>query len=167
MKPIVTTYNGVTYRSRTEARWAVFFDRIGMNVDYEAFELDIPTIGKYTPDFSIGSELFAEVKPVWPTGLEVSKARALARLCNGVVLLIGQPEYRCYWMLTFRNGQPGEVPILLTGTPVVVAEDWQTAKDGIPPDSFPVKYRQAVEDARHARFDGFDSYRTTIRARYA
>ena len=35
---ITTVYNGVAYRSRTEARWAVFFDRIGWMHTYEPFD---------------------------------------------------------------------------------------------------------------------------------
>ena len=34
-KPIETTYNGVRLRSRLEARWAVFFDALGVKWLYE------------------------------------------------------------------------------------------------------------------------------------
>ena len=32
---IKTEYGGVTYRSQTEARWAVFFDTLGVEFQYE------------------------------------------------------------------------------------------------------------------------------------
>lgn len=46
MGTIDTLYNGYTFRTRLEARWAVFFDVIGMKYDYdvESFELNDGTI---------------------------------------------------------------------------------------------------------------------------
>jgi len=35
IKPIETLYNGYRFRSRLEARWAVFFDAIGLKYEYE------------------------------------------------------------------------------------------------------------------------------------
>jgi hypothetical protein len=55
-----TTYGGVEYRSRLEARWAAFFERIGWHYTYEPFDGD-----GYIPDFVIhgASPMVAEVKP--------------------------------------------------------------------------------------------------------
>ncbi len=49
-KIIETIYNGHLFRSRLEARWAVFFDRLGIvwEYEYEGFNLDGV---KYLPDF--------------------------------------------------------------------------------------------------------------------
>lgn len=35
IKPIETYYNGYRFRSRLEARWAVFFDALGVRYEYE------------------------------------------------------------------------------------------------------------------------------------
>lgn len=35
LTPIPTEFKGITYRSRTEARWAVFFDALGAEFTYE------------------------------------------------------------------------------------------------------------------------------------
>lgn len=35
IKPIETKYNGFRFRSRLEARWASFFDMIGLKYEYE------------------------------------------------------------------------------------------------------------------------------------
>jgi len=43
---IATTYNGVRYRSRLEARWADMFVRLQIPVSYEPTDLDF-----YIPDF--------------------------------------------------------------------------------------------------------------------
>lgn len=57
---IPTTYRGVTYRSRLEARWAAFFDEIEWPHTYEPFDAD-----GYIPDFMISGDrpLLIEVKP--------------------------------------------------------------------------------------------------------
>ena len=50
LKPIETMYNGYRFRSRLEARWAVFFDK--MNVKY-LYEIEGFILGgtRYLPDF--------------------------------------------------------------------------------------------------------------------
>lgn len=61
--PIQTTYNGVKYRSRTEARWAVFFNEAGIACDYEPEGYGLEA-GWYLPDFYLPSiDLWFEVKP--------------------------------------------------------------------------------------------------------
>lgn len=77
LKAIPTIYQGVSFRSRLEARWAVFFCRLGIVWDYEkeAFSLDGGRIG-YTPDFWLpyvsiekGNQgCWFEVKPELPAG---------------------------------------------------------------------------------------------------
>lgn len=66
-KSIPTSYAGVLFRSRLEARWAAWFDLVGWQWDYEPLDLD-----GWAPDFSItgnGSPIFVEVKPVsWKAG---------------------------------------------------------------------------------------------------
>lgn len=59
---IHTTYKGVRFRSRLEARWAAFFDAIAWDWTYEPLDL-----AGYIPDFGIrfeeGRPLVVEVKP--------------------------------------------------------------------------------------------------------
>ena len=74
IKPIETIYNGFRFRSRLEARWAVFFDAMGIKYEYEpdGYEFDDGT--KYLPDFLIHvrhrsctdewEPVFAEVKGI-------------------------------------------------------------------------------------------------------
>ena len=46
IKAIETEYNGYRFRSRLEARWAVFFDAMGIKYEYEpeGFELEDGTL---------------------------------------------------------------------------------------------------------------------------
>lgn len=60
---VPTTYRGVTYRSRLEARWAAFGEAIGWRMEYEP-----PIDGAgYLPDFMlVGPDpVLVEVKPDW------------------------------------------------------------------------------------------------------
>lgn len=64
LKPIETVYNGYRFRSRLEARWAVFFDQIGMEYQYEpeGFHLSDGTF--YLPDFYLPwFKCWVEIKP--------------------------------------------------------------------------------------------------------
>jgi len=64
IKPIETVYNGYRFRSRLEARWAVFFDAMGIKYEYEpeGFEVDGE---KYLPDFYLPEiETYVEIKRV-------------------------------------------------------------------------------------------------------
>lgn len=62
---ITTTYRGIEYRSRLEAKWAAFFTQIGWKFTYEPFDGD-----GYIPDFLIHGDqpLLVEVKPAATRG---------------------------------------------------------------------------------------------------
>lgn len=64
MKAIETRYNGYRFRSRLEARWAVFFDEVGIRYEYEKEGFDLGRLGWYLPDFWLPDlELWVEIKP--------------------------------------------------------------------------------------------------------
>lgn len=66
MKPIQTIYQGYKFRSRLEARWAYFFDLMGIEWEYEPQGFEIGHI-RYLPDFKVtaptGDVFWYEVKP--------------------------------------------------------------------------------------------------------
>lgn len=95
VRPIPTRWRGVTYRSRLEARWAVFFDLIEAGAEYEPEGFDLG-FAWYLPDFNLRNfGLFAEIKPLVPTHDEAEKARALAAVtARNVLMLIGPPSAR-------------------------------------------------------------------------
>lgn len=55
MKAIQTRYGGCHFRSRLEARWAVFFDALGLKWEYEPEGFDLGDGVYYLPDFRITS----------------------------------------------------------------------------------------------------------------
>jgi hypothetical protein len=61
--PIETRYEGCLFRSRLEARWAVFMDTLGVRWRYEpeGFTLDDGT--RYLPDFFVDGIGWIEIKP--------------------------------------------------------------------------------------------------------
>lgn len=69
---IAKKYKGVVYRSTLEAKYAAFFDLLGLDYQYESDEIDTGIMG-WLPDFVLvwwgpdekaERELFVEVKPV-------------------------------------------------------------------------------------------------------
>jgi hypothetical protein len=89
MKAIPTTFDGVNFRSRLEARWAAMFTLLGWRWTYEPIDL-----AGYIPDFllHLAAPVLVEVKPsaTWED-LEVERAALDPRLggWNGEVLLVG------------------------------------------------------------------------------
>lgn len=65
IKPIETLYKGCRFRSRLEARWAVFFDSIGIEWEYEPEGFKLPNGENYLPDFYLPKlNSYAEIKGV-------------------------------------------------------------------------------------------------------
>jgi hypothetical protein len=55
LKAIQTEYKGYLFRSRLEARWAVFFDSLGVSWEYETEGYDLGDGLYYLPDFLLHS----------------------------------------------------------------------------------------------------------------
>lgn len=75
IKPIETHYNGYRFRSRLEARWAVFFDSAFIEYQYEpeGYVLDDGTC--YLPDFYLPLfHLYVEIKPATATEDKIHEA---------------------------------------------------------------------------------------------
>ncbi len=106
--PIPTRWQGITYRSRTEARWAVFFDALGVEATYEpeTFNLDGAW---YLPDFFILSwNLYVEVKPQRATEFERSRCGRLAALTERPVFMaLGSPGERSGNLFLPTGALPG------------------------------------------------------------
>lgn len=83
MKAIETEYNGYKFRSRLEARWAYFFDLLGIEYEYEPEGIEIDEKTKYLPDFFLPHfHCFFEVKR---KGLsKEEKDRAIKRISWGM-----------------------------------------------------------------------------------
>lgn len=93
LKAIETVYKGYKFRSRLEARWAVFFDALGITWEYEPDGYDLGRFGRYLPDFHLPQfDTIAEVKPTLPTTKEEDKLMTCALGLNKIPLfLVGTP----------------------------------------------------------------------------
>lgn len=98
IKAIQTKYKGYRFRSRTEARWAVFFDALGIEWEYEREGFELPS-GKYLPDFWLPKErVWAEVKGGDFTHPEIRKCRELVEMTGSPCLMLdGPPRGVFYW----------------------------------------------------------------------
>ena len=96
LKPIETLYNGYLFRSRLEARWAVFFDSLNIAYEYEKEGYDLGPAGWYLPDFWLPvQKCWVEVKGADPTESELAKVKGLALLGKIPVWLFkGPPNYQ-------------------------------------------------------------------------
>jgi len=102
MKAIQTLYKGRRFRSRLEARWAIFFDAIDIGWEYETEGFELGKT-KYLTDFRIQSfgankvDLYVEIKPNKPSIEEIKKCFKVANGTNTSVALIcgtpGLPEF--------------------------------------------------------------------------
>lgn len=91
-RAIPTLYNGVLYRSRLEARWAVLWDTLGVAFEYEHEGYETP-FGRYLPDMWLADVylrdretkgVLLEIKPEgWDEKLTVSYRETFA-LGNGM-----------------------------------------------------------------------------------
>ena len=105
--PAITEYDGTTFRSQLEARWAAWFDRRGIAWEYEPVRFD-----GWTPDFRVvmdGAQVYAEVKPVSEFPMDVAQ-RVLNAGCDADVLILGNRP-RHAWR--YRDGVWNAVELAL------------------------------------------------------
>ena len=104
LKAIDTYYNGYRFRSRLEAKWAVFFDAAFMEYEYEPEGFVLSDGSCYLPDFYLPTfHMYVEIKPIGIDKADIEKAKEkLEMLFSGdmfskegkgitVALFVGDP----------------------------------------------------------------------------
>lgn len=93
-KALDTRYAGHKFRSRLEAKWAVYFDALGARWEYEKQGFNLGNGQCYLPDFWMPDlECWLEVKPEDPTPDEWNKCELLGQgTGRAVVIVWGMPE---------------------------------------------------------------------------
>lgn len=108
MKAIETKYKGCRFRSRLEARWAVFFDALGIKWEYEPEGFELDDVGtRYLPDFWLpgfnSDGLYVEIKP---EGGDFSKAKMFSQQSGKDMLCAaGYPEPKAYMLFEHYDGE--------------------------------------------------------------
>lgn len=150
---IQTRYKGYHFRSRLEARWAVFLDSLGVQWEYEVEGFDLSQyaemfnnpgrdpIGMYLPDFLLkGSNAWLEVKPELPEDhfFQTRDEELMISLCSHTpvdrgVVVYGLPEihghcslvvqHEKYMATVQRSPQFLGVPVLSTVDQWIEAQD--------------------------------------------
>jgi len=92
MKAIQTKYDGYHFRSRLEARWAVFFNKLNIKYEYEKEGFELPS-GRYLPDFYLTDyKCWIEIKGVIPKTKEIDLLFELSIATNqNVFMCVGLP----------------------------------------------------------------------------
>lgn len=64
IKALETAYKGYKFRSRLEAKWAYYFDQVGVKYEYEPSGFSLGDLGCYLPDFYLPQiNTYVEIKP--------------------------------------------------------------------------------------------------------
>lgn len=99
IQAIETEYNGYKFRSRLEARWAVFFDAAGIKYEYEPEGFENENGERYLPDFYFPDyDWYGEVKaPRENAADEIVKASKFVGDKIKVLLLFGNLPQESDW----------------------------------------------------------------------
>lgn len=113
IQAIETQFDGHLFRSRTEARWAVFFKEMGWKYQYEVEGFNLNGV-RYLPDFFLPElDCWFEVKGSIPTQDEADKLKALVEAtARNALLAWGAPkrgdhdgEYHMVHICRDKNGK--------------------------------------------------------------
>lgn len=117
LEAIDTHYDGHHFRSRLEAKWAVFFNAMGWKWGYETEGYKLPSGKCYLPDFHLTElDIYIEVKPKELTKdeldlcLELSNFIVTPKYGIDIILCEGDPSSRPF--RTVVNGNVF-VPVIL------------------------------------------------------
>jgi len=172
IKAIETQYKGYRFRSRLEARWAVFFDALGIEWEYEKEGYDLGVLGPYLPDFWLPQvNMWAEVKPGEFSEQELHKCICLARETGySVIMLEGMPGPFFYGTIgpEFPEPIPEDTRVFVSNYHNYHVDEqrfyshpgWNTPEEeGILSDSD----LYAITAARSARFEHGEAPRMALR----
>jgi hypothetical protein len=167
VKAIETAYNGYRFRSRLEARWAVFFDAINLRYQYEPEGFVIPAGDaefQYLPDFYLPDfDMHVEVKGDYR---RLNMPR-LMHVVNALdqLLLLGDlpnpvswtPKHSLFYAIDSKSfrGRPAETYIIQSRSVFTqhalnwdgeAGDEWSRAgKLLIPEDAWPQRLRTALD----------------------
>lgn len=132
MKAIETTYNGYRFRSRLEARWAIFFDELKIKYQYELEGYELPNGMRYLPDFYIESmDLFVEIKPSVDSISNEEIDKMISFSIEGgknLLLITGEPTKDSMYFLSNRTACTLDDIAVINGNTNVsdVYADWKS-----------------------------------------
>lgn len=164
LKAIETRYKGYRFRSRLEARWAVFFDTLSIKYEYEPEGFDLGSIGLYLPDFFLPQfGMWAEIKGKAPTKDEILKAEYLGRNDTEHVVLIIHGQVGDELFMLFDTVTQKWLDDRFIGTyPVWCDLLGHTSVHSMQDTNYCDSVRHAYEAARAARFEHGETPKVTL-----
>jgi hypothetical protein len=172
MQAIDTFYNNHFFRSRLEARWAVYFDSLQEKWEYEPEGFLLENGVKYLPDFYIPSlDSYVEVKP--SINLEQDDMYGILDLYKDdfknkwkpfsknkkLLLAVGLPHARQMWLLfndeSFDNDGITKVLPFAYLESERYGDYWYAGGSEDYSDNQP--FKQAIKKAKSARFNAVNS----------
>lgn len=122
-----TEYKGYLFRSSLEARWAAFFDQLGVEWRYEALDLN-----GYIPDFILpNTNLLIEVKPLLKVEDAVQHIEKVSRAWDGDFIIVGahwhlgsSPNIERWLEFPYAGGEPSREARAI-GFKGIYIEDWE------------------------------------------
>lgn len=161
VQSIETHYAGCRFRSRLEARWAVFLDHLHIDWEFEPQGFELPS-GRYLPDFRISTglpdapEFWIEVKGPVPDTREVTVASETNLYVGPLIILVGDiPRRRgagTAWLFQ-RDGRDGYEWVMTTPEQAMLAVAYPGQHRPEYLGSGPGRYEEALTAARSARFE--------------
>jgi hypothetical protein len=165
VQAIETHYAGCRFRSRLEARVAVFLDNLHIRWEYEPQGYELPS-GRYLPDFRVTTGMvdvpsfWIEVKGPVPVTREVVVASELNLYVGPLVILVGDiPRRRgdgTAWLFRATEDDPCEDGVWIMTDPETAILHTVYPDEVTRPEylgSGPHRYEEALTAARSARFE--------------
>jgi hypothetical protein len=162
---IETHYAGCRFRSRLEARVAVFLDNLNINWEYEPQGFELPS-GRYLPDFRITTgvepveQFWIEVKGPQPDTREITVASEINLYVGPLIILVGDiPRRRgggTAWIFHRTEGDPCEDGAWTMTEPEDAILRTVYPDPDVRPTYLgrnPSRYEEALTAARSARFE--------------
>jgi len=113
ISPIPTIWNGRKFRSRLEARWAVFFDALGVRYEYEKEGYQLKSGVWYLPDFWLTDlKFWIEIKPSTPNPDEYDKASELSESSGLFLYMAIDPIFPVNKFPSYFNDVPRHIAFL-------------------------------------------------------
>ncbi len=139
IQAIQTRYNGCHFRSRTEARWAVFFDAVGISWEYEKEAYDLSRWRKIISDLPFEAKVY--LPDFW-----LPEYRAWVEIKGAIPephWQITEPEWRLFFLVAQTTARQGW---LFFGSPAPFINhscvEW---KDGERTPRLPCRYHGGIE----------------------
>lgn len=160
IRAIETRYKGYRFRSRLEARWAIYFDALEVAWEYEPEGFVLPNGDWYLPDFWLPFEpwgdyevagLWLEIKPKPLNEDEISRLEMLATSTgHHAFALVGSPGKHYVHKFSHSGGNS-----IVTARDMFYRVDFPIPHEIYLRYPFPLNhaFRKAVVAARSARFE--------------